>query len=94
MGRLGNQGILEPCNSLAFRQTALRVRTYHWSPLFLLQYLGFLLERTGREADGGSIQNLVKELPDTQPPPCGITCKLSVQRKASVGSMDAETEGG
>lgn len=37
--------------------------TYHWSPPFLLEYLGFLLGGTERELEGGQLRNTVKELP-------------------------------
>ena len=39
------------------------METYHWSPLFLLEYLGFLLGGTERELESGWLWNVVKELP-------------------------------
>lgn len=45
MGSVGDQSFLVPQKPLSFKLKFLRVETYHWSPPFLLGYLGFLLER-------------------------------------------------
>lgn len=61
------------------------METYHWSPPFLLEYLGFLWERTERESESGWLWSAVKERPSVPHLPCGFTCCLGADTPLWAG---------
>lgn len=61
------------------------METYHWSPPFLLGYLGFLWEGTEKELENGCLWSVVKERSSSPHLPCCFTYCLGADTPLWAG---------